>query len=66
MQNNFNLQLINNQCPYLHLATSEMWRWSGWREYWSKCLSVITVLCIIMVHKVWGVLTGRSTLSCLI
>jgi len=29
---------VNSYSPYLHLATSEMWCWSGGREYRENCL----------------------------
>jgi len=38
--------------PYLHMATSEMWYWSGGRGILIKKTLCVTVLCtIIMVHK---------------
>jgi len=44
-------QILLSFPPYLYLATSEIWCWSGGREYQENCLCA-TVLCtIIMVHK---------------
>ena len=38
--------------PYLHLATSEMWCWSGGRVILKKNCLCVTVLCtVIMMHK---------------
>jgi len=49
--------------PFVNLATSEMWCWSGGREIFWNCLCV-TVLCtVIMVTVVRAVLTGQSTRS---
>ena len=45
------LLLLKSSPPYLHLATSAMWCWSGRRGILKKKFCV-TVLCtIIMVHK---------------
>jgi len=51
--------------PYLHLATSEMWCWSGGGEYWKKTVSVLQYCVTILwwCTNVRAVLTGRSTVS---
>jgi len=50
--------------PYLHLAASEMWCWSGGREYWKKTVSVLQY-CVLLwwCTKVQAALTGRLTVS---
>jgi len=55
------LIVIANYPPlYLHLATSEMWCWSGGRGILIKKCLCVTVLCIIiMVYKD----TSQSTVS---
>jgi len=40
-----------NAYPYLHLATSEMWFWSGEKGMKKNCLCVMILCTIIMVHK---------------
>ena len=46
------LVLSSDATPYLHLATSEMWCWSGGRRILQKLSLCYTVLCtIIMVHR---------------
>ena len=58
--------------PYLHLATSQMWCWSGGRGILKKlflCYSIVYLhnalykfkTYLLWCTKVWAVLTGRST-----
>jgi len=50
--------------PYLHLATSEMWCWSGGRGILKQNCLCGTVLCaIIMVHK--GTSSSLRSVDCI-
>jgi len=50
--------------PYLHLATSEMWCWSGGRGILKKNCLCVTILCtIIMVHK--GIISSYRLVDCI-
>ena len=52
--------------PYLRMATSEMWCWSGERGKLIKTVSYVTVLCtIIMVHMHKDTSSSYRSVNCI-